>query len=64
MLVQTVKLALECLKLLEGRLAHKTEHTGTGMLGGNFQATADMVTYQLTGVGAGGGIHVLVVALV
>lgn len=45
-----VELALELIELLERRLAHKLEHTVAGVLRCHFQASADVMADEFTGV--------------
>ena len=59
-----VKETLEVVELLEGGLAHEVEHVVAGMLGGYFQAAADMAGDEFAGVVLGGAVGGLVLAVV
>ena len=62
--VNVIKNLLECFKLREFRLAHKSQDSVAGVLGCYLQASAHMAAYQFLGVGIGGFVGGFIAAAV
>ena len=60
--VDAVEEALECVELLERRLAHESQHMVGGMLWCHLQATADVSGDEFARVGLGSLVGVFVLA--